>query len=228
LHDSVGQLLAAIGMNSVLVEAESHKLSAPAAKGVCENTEMVKEVSKQIRTISYLLHPPLLDEVGLGSALRCYVEGFSERSQIDVKIDVPGDLVRLSQEIELSMFRVVQECLTNIHRHSGSPTARIRITEEGASVRVDIEDAGKGMQLERNPGSPAHSGVGLRGMRERLRLLGGTLHICSDSHGTRATAMLPTVRATRAVPSVQEGERPVAIASEASISDESGCARQRE
>jgi signal transduction histidine kinase len=226
LHDSIGQLLAAIGMNSVLVEAESHKLSASAAKGVCENAAIVKEVTKQIRTISYLLHPPLLDEVGLGSALRCYVEGFSERSQIDVKIDMPVDLVRLSKEIELSMFRVVQECLTNIHRHSGSPTATIRVTAEGASVRVDIEDAGKGMALERDPGSPAHTGVGLRGMRERLRLLGGTLHICSDSNGTRVTAILPTVRATTVVSAVQEVARPVALASGASMANESACERQ--
>ena len=230
LHDSVGQLLAAIGMNSVLVEAETHKVSAPAAKGVSENAAMVKEVSKQIRTISYLLHPPLLDEVGLGSALRCYVEGFSERSKIDVKLDIPMDLARFSEEVELSIFRLVQECLTNIHRHSGSPTARIRITQKGACVRADIEDAGKGMPLERepgSPGSPAHTGVGLGGMRERLRLLGGTLHICSDSDGTRVTAILPTVRATAVVPSTQEVDRPVALTSEASITDESGCARQR-
>ncbi len=161
LHDSVGQLLAAIGMNSVLVEAESHKLSAPATKGVFENAAMVKEVSKEIRTISYLLHPPLLDEVGLGSALRCYGEGFSERSQIDVNIDIPVDLARLPGDVEL-----------------------------------------------------------LRGMRERLRLLGGTLHICSDNHGTRVTAILPTMRATGVVPAAQEVDRPMAIASEeASIDD---------
>jgi len=219
LHDSVGQLLAAIGMNSVLVEAESHKLSASATKGVFENAAMVKEVSKEIRTISYLLHPPLLDEVGLGSALRCYGEGFSERSQIDVNIDIPVDLARLPEDVELSMFRVVQECLTNIHRHSGSSTARIRVTQEGAAVRVDIEDSGKGMPLEQDPGS-AYSGVGLRGMRERLRLLGGTLHICSDNHGTRVTAILPTMRATGVVPAAQEVDRPMAIASEeASIDD---------
>jgi len=227
LHDSAGQLLTAIAMNSVLVEAETHKVSAPAAKGVSENAAMVKEVSKQIRTISYLLHPPLLDEVGLGSALRCYIEGFLERSKIDVKIDIPMDLARFSEEVELSIFRLVQECLTNIHRHSGSPTARIRITQKGACVRADIEDAGKGMPLEREPGSPAHTGVGLGGMRERLRLLGGTLHICSDSDGTRVTAILPTVRATGVVPATQEVDRPVALTSEASITDESGCARQR-
>jgi len=228
LHDSIGQLLAAIGMNSALVEAESHKLSTTAAKSVRENAAMVMEVSKQIRTISYLLHPPLLDEVGLGSALRCYVEGFSERSKIDVGIDIPPDLTRLPEEVELSIFRVVQECLTNIHRHAGSPTAKIRITQEGASIRVDIEDAGKGISPDKRSGSLADTGVGLRGMRERLRLLGGTLHICSDSNGTRVTAILPIVHATTVVPAAQEVGQSAALTSRVPVTDESSCARQRE
>ena len=205
LHDSVGQLLAAISMNSVLVEAELQKLSATAAKRLSENAAMVAEASKQIRTISHLLHPPLLDEAGLASALRWYVEGFSERSKIDAKLDIPKEFAGLSQEMELSIFRVVQECLTNIHRHAGSPTAGIRVTQEEACVRVEIEDAGKGIpsETESASGLSAHAGVGLRGMRERLRQLGGTLHIHSNGHGTRVTALLPVVPAT-AVPADQE------------------------
>jgi signal transduction histidine kinase len=186
LHDSVGQLIAAIRINSCVVEAESSKLSPQAAKSLLDNVAMIDEVSKQVRTISYLLHPPMLDELGLSSALRWLVEGFAKRSRVDTRLDIPRDFVRLPHEVELAIFRVVQECLTNIHRHSGSPTASIRLRIEGAAVRVEIEDAGKGMPVE-----PSYCAVGLRGMQERLRLLGGTLKIQSDSHGTRVTAILP-------------------------------------
>ena len=208
LHDSVGQLLAAISINSSFVEAESHKLSPDAAKRVSENAAMVEETSKQIRTISYLLHPPLLDEVGLASALQWYVEGFSKRSKIEAKLDIPQNFAGLSKEMELSIFRVVQECLTNIHRHAGSPTAGIRIVQDEACLRVEIEDAGKGIPFEKRSafGSSPHTGVGLRGMRERLRQLGGTLQVQSNSSGTRVTAILPVLRAT-AAPSGQEVSR---------------------
>ena len=193
LHDSVGQSLAAIRINSSLVEAESHKLSPDAARCLAQNASMVDDVTKEIRTISHLLHPPLLDEAGLASALRWYVEGFAQRSKIDAKLDICDDFARLSNEIELCIFRVVQECLTNIHRHACSPTAGIRVCLEGASVRVEIEDAGKGIRLEKDSGfiSSAASGVGLRGMRERLRLLGGTLQLHSSARGTRVIAVLP-------------------------------------
>jgi len=209
LHDSVGQILAAISMNWVLVEVESHKLSSTAANRLAENAAMIAEASKQIRTISHLLHPPLLDEAGLASALQWYVEGFSERSKIETKLDMPKEFVGLSKEMELSIFRVVQECLTNIHRHAGSPTAGIRIVQDKACLRVEIEDAGKGVPVEKQSMfvSSARSGVGLRGMRERLRQLGGTLQIQSNGHGTRVTAVLPVVRPA-AVPAAQEvGQR---------------------
>jgi signal transduction histidine kinase len=176
------------------------------AKRVSENAAMVEETSKQIRTISYLLHPPLLDEVGLASALRWYVEGFSERSKIEAKLDIPPNFAGLSKEMELSIFRVVQECLTNIHRHAGSPTAEIRILQDEACLRVEIEDTGKGVSFEKESVFGAllgHTGVGLRGMRERLRQFGGTLEVQSTGHGTRVTAILPVVRATY-VPAVQE------------------------
>src|SRR6202041_1894809 len=201
LHDSVGQLLAAIAMNGIVVDAESHKLSPDAAKRLLENAAMVEEASKQIRTISHLLHPPLLDELGLASALRWYVEGFSERSKIDTTLDIPENFADLSKDTELSIFRVVQECLTNIHRHAGSPMAGIRIVQDEACLRVEVEDAGKGIPFERASafGLSAHAGVGLRGMRERLRPLGGTLQIQSNCHGTRVTAILPVLcRAARA------------------------------
>lgn len=148
LHDSVGQLLAAISMNSASVQTECHKLSPHAARCVAENAAMVDEINKQVRTISHLLHPPLLDETGLPSALRWYVEGFSERSKVDVKLDMPSKFERLPQEMELSVFRMVQECLTNIHRHAGSPTAEIRIVHDDIHLTVEVEDTGKGIPVE--------------------------------------------------------------------------------
>jgi signal transduction histidine kinase len=204
LHDSVGQLLAAVSMNSALVEAESHKLSPDAAKRVCENAAMVEEATKEIRTISHLLHPPLLDEAGLASALGWYIDGFSERSKIAAKLDIPQNLAGLSKDVELSIFRVVQECLTNIHRHAGSPTAGIRITQDEACLRVEIEDAGKGIPPEKEFlfRLSGNTGVGLRGMRERLRQLGGTLQIQSNGRGTQVTAILPVAR-TPIVPAAE-------------------------
>ena len=125
LHDSVGQLLAAIAMNLATVQSQVHKLDDAGAKAVSENAQLVEQISSEIRTISHLLHPPLLDELGLGSALQWYVEGFAERSKVEIQLEVPSDLGRLSIEMETAIFRIVQECLTNIHRHSGSKTAVI-------------------------------------------------------------------------------------------------------
>jgi signal transduction histidine kinase len=146
------------------------------------------------------------------SALQWYVEGFSERSKIEAKLDMPKGFVGLSKEMELSIFRVVQECLTNIHRHAGSPTARIRVVQDEACLRVEIEDAGKGIPVEKESKfvSSARSGVGLRGMRERLRQLGGTLQIQSNGQGTRVTAVLPFVRPA-AAPVAQEVAERVAL-----------------
>jgi signal transduction histidine kinase len=190
MHDSVGQLLAAIGMNNSFVEAERHKLSTDAAKRIIDNNQIVEEITRQIRTISHLLHPPLLDEAGLASALRCYVEGFSERSRIDVKLDMPLESPRLPEEIELSAFRIVQECLTNVHRHAASSTAAIRVVQEGPRLRVENEDR---QGLFRGIEAKSQTGIGIRGMRERLRQLSGTLEIGSSGHGTRVTATIPIV-----------------------------------
>ena len=195
LHDSVGQLLAAISMNHATVQSESGRLSPRAAHSLQENADMVEEVSKQIRTISYLLHPPLLDEAGLEPALRCFVDGFAKRSDIAVSLQISPNLGRLPQEPEICIFRVVQECLTNVHRHSGSRTAAVRVTREKTYVRVEIEDTGKGMSLPASRlGTSTPAGVGVLGMRERLRNLGGTLDIRSSNEGTHLTAVLPTPR----------------------------------
>jgi two-component system NarL family sensor kinase len=147
-----------------------------------------------VRTISHLLHPPLLDEVGLSSALHLYVEGFAERSKIKVDLEIPVDFGRLSRESETTIFRVVQECLTNIHRHSASQVARIHIYRSENEVRVEVQDQGKGVSPEME--STGKAGVGIRGMQERLRQLGGTLEIDSGRNGagTLVIARLPMNR----------------------------------
>ena len=210
LHDSVGQILAAISMNSSFVQAESHRLSPETARRVADNISLTDDAIKQVRTISHLLHPPLLDEAGLASALRCYIDGFSERSKIEVTLEIPERFSGLSKEMELSVFRVVQECLTNIHRHAGSPTAAIRITQDEACLRVEIEDAGKGIPPEKESllRLSAHTGVGLRGMQERLRQLGGTLQIQSNGHGTEVIAILPVARTPIVPPPEVDGTGP--------------------
>jgi signal transduction histidine kinase len=197
LHDSVGQMLAALGMNLAAVGSEIERLTKTAST-INDSAALVQDLSQEVRTISHLLHPPLLDEAGLTSALRWYIEGFAQRSKIKVDLEVPADFERLARESETAIFRTVQECLTNIHRHSGSPTARIRISASDGQVRVEVEDRGKGIPQEKqfemtSRGTP---GVGIRGMRERLRQLGGSLDIQSNAKGTRIVAQLPVALAS--------------------------------
>lgn len=192
LHDSVGQTLAALSMNISILQAQSHKLDSLGSRAVSENAHLVDHVSREIRTISHLLHPPLLDVAGLASALRWYVDGFSERSHIKVDLEIPKDFGRLPDELEIAIFRIVQECLTNIHRHSGSPTATIRLIQKGDRLTVEVQDHGKGIPLEkrRELVESGLGGVGFAGMRERLRQLGGALEIRSEGSGTLVGATL--------------------------------------
>jgi signal transduction histidine kinase len=193
LHDSAGQLVAAIGMNLSTVKRQAHKLDTAGGKAVEENVMLVEQISREIRTISHLLHPPLLDEAGLGSALRWYVGGFSERSKISVDLSIPSDFGRLPNDMEIAIFRIVQECLTNIHRHSESATAAISIVAEDSRILVRVQDRGKGIPPQRQSelNSTDRTGVGFRGMRERVRQLGGSLEIQSDADGTVIVAKLP-------------------------------------
>jgi len=192
LHDSVGQILAALSMNISVVKSQIHKLDSRGARAALENAQLVEQASREIRTLSHLLHPPLLEIMGLASALRGYVEGFSQRSKIAVDLEIASDFDRLPEVLELAIFRIVLECLTNIHRHSESPTATIRIQREHGHVTVQVIDHGKGIPKERQYDSTiaGRSGVGLAGMRERLRQLGGTLEIQSDGKGTVVSAIL--------------------------------------
>jgi PAS domain S-box-containing protein len=192
LHDSVGQSLAAINMNIASVLAQEERLTPAAAAAVRQNYGLVQQITKEIRTISHLLHPPLLAELGILSSLREYAEGFSERSKIQVSLDFPDALDPLPENMDLAIFRIVQECLTNVYRHSGSTTAFIRMTREPASITVEVRDHGNGMPSEiSSPTSAKSPGVGLSGMRERVREFGGTLEIDSGDAGTTVKATLP-------------------------------------
>src|SRR5262249_38284900 len=146
----------------------------------------------EIRTASYLLHPPLLDESGLSVALDIYIHGLAERSRMDIQLDIPEDLGRLTADLELVIFRVVQECLTNVHRHSGSKHAAISIRREQDKMCVRVTDQGRGLSPERlsEVESKGSRGVGLRGMRERVRQFQGELKIDSSEHGTTVTVEL--------------------------------------
>jgi two-component system NarL family sensor kinase len=201
LHDSAGQLLAALTMNLTPLETSDGQSPTGVGKTIRESLSLIKELSDQLRTISHLLHPPLLDEVGLRSALRLYLNGFSERSKIRVDFQFPEDLGRLPQDMETTIFRMVQECLTNIHRHSGSPLARVRVQQFDHHICVEVEDKGKGIPPEKRQAldSGGKLGVGITGMQERLRQLGGTLAINSSGNGTLVVAKLPVTNTTSGV-----------------------------
>jgi len=204
LHDSAGQLLAALRMNLDRLESGGVKTSEPRSRAILqESRSLVTELSAELRTISHLLHPPLLDEVGLSSALRMFLEGFAERSKIQVDFKIPDDFGRLPQDLETAIFRVVQECVTNIHRHSESPVANIRICRDIDQVCVEVEDKGKGLSPEQRSSIDfaGTAGVGIRGMRERLRQLGGRLEINSGANG-KGTVVVATLR----VPTIERAE----------------------
>jgi signal transduction histidine kinase len=193
LHDGVGQLMAAIGMNVSQVLREKDRLSDRAANCVVENMSLIDRATSEIRTVSYLLHPPTLDEMGLSSALGWFVEGFSQRSKISVTLQVAPDLGRLAPEHELVLFRVVQECLTNIHRHSGSPTANVRLLRTAEEVRLEVEDSGTGMDATTTAkiASGVSVGVGMRGMQERVKSIRGRMIVRSTPNGTLVVVTLP-------------------------------------
>ncbi len=193
LHDSTGQNLAALSMNLAWIDQFSTGWDSKLQSVLKESGELVKRAVKEIRNFSYLLHPPVLDEFGLPAALQWYAQGFSERSGIQVEVDVPAELPRLTRQAETALFRVVQECLTNVHRHSGSPRATIRLRQDFRSLTLEVCDEGRGISPDAlaRSASALNVGVGIAGMRERMRELGGQLKIGSDSHGTMICASLP-------------------------------------
>ena len=195
LHDGVGQLLSAVGMNVSQILTEKGKLSPAAVRSAEDMRFSIERASAEIRTVSYLLHPPMLDEIGLPTALRWYVDGFAERSKMKLTVEVASDFPRLVQDCELSLFRIAQECLTNIHRHSGSFTAFVRLSCVDEKVELEIRDEGKGInqEIQSKINSGASVGVGFRGMQERVRLIGGklTVHPNPSGNGTSVLVTLP-------------------------------------
>ena len=189
LHDSLGQYLAAAKMN-----LDMFSNSQPADRLLSEAIQLLDQSIAETRTISHLLHPPLLDEAGFSSAAKWYLDGFAQRSGIAVKMDLPDDVDRLPKAIELGLFRVLQESLTNIHRHSGSSKAEIALKLSPDRVILEVRDFGKGIPqdlLKNFQAKGTNFGVGLAGMRERLRELGGQLDIQSRASGTLVSVTMP-------------------------------------
>jgi two-component system NarL family sensor kinase len=194
LHDTTGQKIAVLSMTldrlAKLVDAKKVDVK----DALTESRDVVGKIGEEIRTLSYLLHPPLLDECGLASAVLWYAEGFKKRSGIHLGVSIDDELVRLTTDAETALFRVLQESLTNVHRYSGSPNAEIRIFQSGNKVHLEIVDHGKGVKAGTDRPSFAGAptlGVGIPGMRERIRQLGGQLEVEFSNEGTRVHASLP-------------------------------------
>jgi PAS domain S-box-containing protein len=196
LHDSTGQYLAALAMHLDGILSEADALPTKVRKLATEAVEICRNCSTDIRTTSYLLHPPLLDEVGLLPALDWYVSGFSERSGVRVAKEICEPRKPLSNELNTALFRIIQEALVNIHKHADSKEARIRLKCENGKVVLEISDSGKGIdaaQLRNGRIGVRGLGVGITGMRERVRQLGGTLEIEAANPGTLIRAAFPII-----------------------------------
>lgn len=191
LHDSAGQIVAALGMNLASM-TEQAKKTPGLAEALEDTQELVQQLNKEIRTTSYLLHPPLLDENGLPQAIEWYMQGLMERGDLKIDLDIPRDFGRLPADLELAVFRIVQESLTNIHRHSGSKTARIRLSRTEGKVLLEIQDQGKGISADKLVAIKAQrTGVGMTGMRERVRHFKGGMDIRSNGDGATIVVTIP-------------------------------------
>lgn len=198
LHDSLAQSVMAVNLDLAQVARSSKPLGKQARHALSEARGVLREMSREIRTLSYLLHPPVLDELGLASAVKEYAHGFSERSGIALEIDIPPGFPRMPQEAEIAFFRIVQESLANIQKHSGSATGGIRLWNSQGCVQLEISDHGRGIAAEaqregNGTPKPSRLGVGILGMRERMTQLGGTLEVQSGAAGTTVRATIPLV-----------------------------------
>jgi signal transduction histidine kinase len=190
LHDTTAQNLAVLSMN--LHTVQDKLLSAKQRQALLESLELAERCSHEIRTLSYLLHPPLLDELGLMSALRSYTAGYTQRTGIQTELKM-AEIGRLPRDVEITLFRIIQEALANVHRHSGSSKAEIRMIRDPREVHLHVTDFGRGVPPESlGPISEGASlGVGIAGMRERARQLGGQLKVASSGSGTTISVNLP-------------------------------------
>ncbi len=195
LHDSVGQYLVGLKMKVDTLKSASLRNQREDSGELAECSQLIEEAISEVRTISYLLYPPMLEELGLKSAVPWYLDGFTKRSGIKTAFEVSSEFDRIPGDLELALFRVLQESLTNVHRHSGSSTAIVRLLTENQNVILQVIDEGKGTQSknleDRAQDWMGTFGVGLRGMNERVRQLGGTLELSSTEEGTTVTATLP-------------------------------------
>jgi PAS domain S-box-containing protein len=208
LHDSLAQSVLAVNLNLAQVARAGVPLDERSLRAISEARRVLQEMSREIRTLSYLLHPPVLDELGLTSAIKEYAKGFSERSGIELEVDLQAGFGRLSQEAETALFRIVQESLSNIQRHSGSQTAKIRLRGDTSRVELEVSDRGCGMDLaavERGRRARTRLGVGILGMRERMTQLGGKLEVESKSSGTIVRAAIPLMVEVSNAPSHSRG-----------------------
>jgi signal transduction histidine kinase len=193
LHDTTAQNLGALRLDLAALKRSAAASDPSAREMIDESIALTERSIAEVRTLSYLLHPPMIEEGGLLPSLRWYAQGFQERSGISVTLDLPDELERLPAETETAVFRIVQEALTNILRHSGSAIAKIRIEREGAELEVDVRDEGRGipLALRGNETVFAAAGVGIASMRERVRELGGRMNVESDDRGTTIEIRLP-------------------------------------
>lgn len=193
LHDSTAQLLAALAINVGLLEKHKNALGPRHDDLISENSALVQQLLSEVRALSYTLHPPTLDVIGVASALQWYVDQFQEHCRIQVMLDVPTNLGRLPREIEIAIFRIVQESLANVYRHSGSASATVRISRLPTEILLAVSDRGKRLSPERRVAlsSELSVGAGISGMRERAQQLDGRFALMSDSAGTTVLVNLP-------------------------------------
>lgn len=193
-HDSIGQYLSALKMKLGMVVRKNPALDEEGRRQIDQFAALLDQCIKEVRTISYLLYPPMLEERGLKSAIEWYLEGFRERTGLTVNFDTPAKLERPSRDVELAFFRVLQESLTNVVKHSGSSTVDIQLSVQNGKVDLTVRDYGTGLaQASEVPASPELLfGVGFRGMNERICQLGGVLTICPAAPGTVVHASVAT------------------------------------
>jgi signal transduction histidine kinase len=193
LHDSTGQRLAVLEITLSMMKGAIARQPQECDRVLTQCTSLARSISDEIRTLSYLLHPPMLDECGLNAAIRSYVGGINQRNGLHVEVEIPQDLCRLSEEAELAIFRIIQASLTNVHLHSGASKAKVKIEQNLDGVVVAVSDKGRGIPegVLDHTSRTTTVGIGITGIRERVKQLGGGLEIETGRQGTKVKATIP-------------------------------------